>query len=197
MHLKFIYNYFSVPHTETLRKYPPATLIRRKSASNYTFKDTKWSIAKDQVLWIPIYAIQRDPNIYPEPDVFDPERFSEEVVKTRHAMSYFPFGDGPRNCIGTIIYQIDLLNIFTKDFYPYYIRSKNCFDRKLSPFLYFLFSGARFANYQTKIGLIKILQKYKVETCKKTPIPYINNPKAFLLAPTGGMHLKLTKIGQD
>ncbi|XP_012231820.1 probable cytochrome P450 6a14 [Linepithema humile] len=141
---------------ETLRKYPPATLLRRKSTSNYTFKDTKLSISKDQVLFIPIYAIQRDPSIYPEPEVFDPERFSEEVVKTRHPMSYFPFGDGPRNCI-----------------------------------------GARFAIYQTKIGLIKILRKYKVETCEKTPIPYINNPKAFLLAPTGGMHLRLTKIDQD
>lgn len=90
-------------HAETLRKYPPATLLRRKSESNYTFKGTDLSIPKNHILWIPIYAIQRDPSIYPEPEVFDPERFSEEAVKSRHGMSYFPFGDGPRNCIGTVI----------------------------------------------------------------------------------------------
>lgn len=70
--------------------------------SSHTFDGTKVSIPKDQNVWIPIYAIHHDPSIYPEPDVFDPERFSDEVVQTRHAMFYLPFGDGPRNCIGML-----------------------------------------------------------------------------------------------
>lgn len=72
--------------------------------SSYTFNNTKISISEGQKVWIPVYAIHQDPNIYPKPDVFNPERFNEEAVESRHPMSYLPFGDGPRNCIGTEIY---------------------------------------------------------------------------------------------
>lgn len=58
----------------------------------------------------------------------------------------------------------------------------------------FCFLGARFANYQSKVGLIKILQHYKVEVCDKTQIPYLINPKSFLLAPTDGIHVKISKV---
>ncbi|XP_012231781.2 cytochrome P450 6A1-like [Linepithema humile] len=146
-------SYLDKVFKETLRKYPPLTFLMRKSVSDYTFDGTKVSIPKNQSVWIPSYAIHYDPSIYPEPDVFDPERFTEEAERSRHAMFYLPFGDGPRNCI-----------------------------------------GARFAVHQTKIGLIKMLRNYKVETCEKTRIPYKNDPKAFLLAPIDGIHLRITKI---
>ncbi|XP_011636073.1 probable cytochrome P450 6a13 [Pogonomyrmex barbatus] len=146
-------DYLDKVFKETLRKYPPVTILMRESTSNYTFEDTKISIPKGTRIWIPIYAIQRDPNIYPDPDVFDPERFDDEAMESRHSMVYLPFGDGPRNCI-----------------------------------------GSRFAVYQTKIGLIKILRNYKIETCEKTQKHYVNNPKAFLLAPKDGIHLKIIKI---
>lgn len=58
-------------------------------------------------------------------------------------------------------------------------------------------SGARFAVYQSKIGLITILWNYKVEICNKTMIPYEINPAAFLLTPKGGIYLKFTKIKND
>lgn len=54
--------------------------------------------------------------------------------------------------------------------------------------------GARFAVYQTKVGIITILRKYKVDVCEKTMIPYQFDPNAFLLAPKGGICLKITKI---
>ncbi|CAL1677690.1 unnamed protein product [Lasius platythorax] len=149
-------NYLDKVFKETLRKYPPVPLLTRKTMSSYTFDGTKVNIPKDQDVWIPIYAIQRDPDIYPKPDVFDPERFTDEVVQTRHPMFYLPFGDGPRNCI-----------------------------------------GARFAVHQTKIGLIKILRNYKVETCEKTQIPYINHPKTFILTPSGGIYLKMIKVNRS
>ncbi|XP_032669229.1 cytochrome P450 6A1-like [Odontomachus brunneus] len=146
-------DYLDKVFKETLRKYPPATFLMRKSTSNYTFDGTKINIPKGQTIWIPVYAIQRDPDIYPDPDFFDPDRFNEEIMQTRNAMFYLPFGDGPRNCI-----------------------------------------GARFAIYQTKVGLIKILRNYIVDICDKTQIPYINDPKAFLLSPRGGIYLRITKI---
>ncbi|KAL0124318.1 hypothetical protein PUN28_006273 [Cardiocondyla obscurior] len=149
-------NYLDKVFKETLRKYPPVTVLFRESMSSYTFEGTKISIPKNQKIWIPAYAIQRDPDIYPDPDVFDPERFDEEAVQSRHPMAFLPFGDGPRNCI-----------------------------------------GARFAVYQTKLGLIKILRNYKIETCEKTVIPYVNDPKAFLLAPKGGIYLKIVKINRQ
>jgi cytochrome P450 family 6 len=89
-------------YAETLRKYPPVTAHFRKSMSNYTFRNTKVDIPKGQEVWIPIYAIHHDPNIYPEPDVFDPERFNEENTRTRQPAFYLPFGDGPKKCIGEL-----------------------------------------------------------------------------------------------
>ena len=54
-------------------------------------------------------------------------------------------------------------------------------------------SGARFAIYQTKIGLIKILRNYQVQVCEKTPIPYVFDPIAFIMCPKEGLYLKIIK----
>lgn len=78
-------------------------MLTREAEENYTFKGTKITIEKGRKVWILPYGIQNDPDIFPNPDIFDPERFSEEAVAARHPMSYLPFGDGPRNCIGTMI----------------------------------------------------------------------------------------------
>ncbi|KAK1122065.1 hypothetical protein K0M31_009908 [Melipona bicolor] len=85
---------------ETLRKYPVGGVLTRRSACPYTFRDTKVTIPRRLLVFIPVYAIHRDPDIYPNPDVFNPENFSEEAIEARHPMTYLPFGDGPRNCIG-------------------------------------------------------------------------------------------------
>ena len=49
---------------------------------------------------IPIYAVHRHPAFWEEPERFDPERFDEEKAANRHRFAYFPFGGGPRQCIG-------------------------------------------------------------------------------------------------
>lgn len=48
---------------------------------------------------IPTYALQWDEKYYDEPEKFDPERFTD-INKNQTNRPYFPFGDGPRNCIG-------------------------------------------------------------------------------------------------
>ena len=51
---------------------------------------------------ISVSGLHRDPNIYPNPDMFDPLRFSKENIAARSPYAYLPFGDGPRVCIGKL-----------------------------------------------------------------------------------------------
>lgn len=67
---------------------------------DYKVPNTNHVIEKGVMVVIPIDAIHHDENIYPEPSRFDPDRFSEDEIKKRHPMTWLPFGDGQRNCIG-------------------------------------------------------------------------------------------------
>lgn len=86
-------------------------MLARESRNEYTFCDTNVTIPAKQGLWISVLGIHRDPEIYPNPEIFDPERFDEEVIKTRHPMSYLPFGNGPRNCIGSWAEKLQSKNL--------------------------------------------------------------------------------------
>ena len=51
-------------------------------------------------IMLPIYPLHHDPEFFPDPEKFDPERFSDENKKNIRPYTYLPFGSGPRNCIG-------------------------------------------------------------------------------------------------
>ncbi|KAL9708007.1 hypothetical protein quinque_011525 [Culex quinquefasciatus] len=84
---------------ETLRIYPPVATLHRMTTKPYKLPNGS-IIPKGTGLCIPNLAIQRDPQHFPDPLKFRPERFSEEEKSTRHPFSYLPFGEGPRICIG-------------------------------------------------------------------------------------------------
>ncbi|KAM3958200.1 cytochrome P450 6B2-like [Aphomia sociella] len=92
--------YLSKVFDETLRLYPLVEPLQRCAKTNYKVPGTDIVIKKDQIVLISPRAIHHDPKYYPNPEVFDPDRFNPEVAGARHPCAYMPFGVGPRNCIG-------------------------------------------------------------------------------------------------
>ncbi|XP_049963569.1 cytochrome P450 6k1-like [Schistocerca serialis cubense] len=85
---------------ETLRKYPPAPVLSRESNAEYQLPDSDIILEKGTKVFVPMYGLHHDPEYFPDPERFDPERFSEEQKAQRHPYVYLPFGEGPRICIG-------------------------------------------------------------------------------------------------
>jgi len=83
---------------ETLRLYPPVWVIGRHSVEADVIGG--YDIPKNTNCLIPLYYMHRDPKHWEDPEQFKPERFSKENSKGRHKFVYFPFGGGPRLCIG-------------------------------------------------------------------------------------------------
>jgi len=94
---------------ETLRKYSINVVLFREATEKYKVPGDSLIIEKGQKIIIPMHSIHHDSKYYPNPDTFDPERFTlEEKSKRRPSGSYFPFGDGPRHCIGKRFAEIDM-----------------------------------------------------------------------------------------
>jgi cytochrome P450 family 9 len=67
----------------------------------YDYDGKKFTIEKGKFFMIPIHGFHHDPQYFPEPEKFDPERFSPENRHNIDPDTYLPFGVGPRNCIGS------------------------------------------------------------------------------------------------
>ncbi|XP_069687416.1 probable cytochrome P450 6a14 [Periplaneta americana] len=85
---------------ETLRKHPPAPVVSRVATKPYVIPGTSDHLDVGRMVVIPIYGLHHDPKYYPNPERFNPENFSEEAKNSRPHISFIPFGEGPRNCIG-------------------------------------------------------------------------------------------------
>ena len=94
---------------ESMRLYPPAYFIDRVNIEEDTFDGL--TLPKGSNLLFSVYEIHRHPNFWKEPEVFIPERFLEE--NTKFSKNYFPFGAGPRMCIGNnfAMYEMSLVII--------------------------------------------------------------------------------------
>jgi cytochrome P450 len=84
---------------ETLRLYPPAIGIFLRQATT-DVRIGGYDVAKGELVTLSSFVTQRDPRWFAEPERFDPERFLPPRAESIVPGAYFPFGAGPRVCIG-------------------------------------------------------------------------------------------------
>ncbi|XP_067009323.2 probable cytochrome P450 6a13 [Anabrus simplex] len=86
--------------SEVSRKYPAIGFLQRECTTPYDIPGTDVHLDKGTRVIIPVFGLHHDPQYFPDPEKFDPERFSENNKAKRHHYVYLPFGEGPRMCIG-------------------------------------------------------------------------------------------------
>lgn len=116
MKYRYLFTYLK-RFLETLRKYPPLSILTRVSQNDYSVPGSELCIEIGTRVWTPAYAIRHSPDNYPNPEKFDPDRFTPGKVADRKSTLWLPFGDGPRICVGlrlgmmqTRIGLVNLLN---------------------------------------------------------------------------------------
>ncbi len=83
---------------EGLRLYPPVWVTSRMAVETYEYRGM--TIPEGSFVLAPQIAVQRDARFWPEPERFDPGRFTKEAKAARPKLAFFPFGAGSRQCIG-------------------------------------------------------------------------------------------------
>lgn len=102
---------------EVMRLYPPAWVISRRSLAEDQIGP--YAFPANSYMLISPYTLHRRPEYWPDPEVFNPDRFSEENAKSRPTYAYLPFGGGPRLCIGNNFALLEMqlvLAILLRDF---------------------------------------------------------------------------------
>ena len=93
---------------ESLRHYPPAVAVFGREA----LQDVEiggWTIPKGGVVRAVSYVTHHDPRWFPDPDRIDPDRFTPDRIAHQHPLAYFPFGAGPRVCIGQSFAMMEMV----------------------------------------------------------------------------------------
>ena len=83
---------------EAMRKKPPVPSIPRRATRDFTFKGH--DIPAGTLVSINPLFSHHMPSVWPEPDAFDPSRFTDEAVRARHRFAWVPFGGGAHMCLG-------------------------------------------------------------------------------------------------
>ena len=108
--------YLEMVFKESLRLYPPAFGVVREAVNDCEIGG--YPIPKGATLAMFQWAVHRDPRFFPRPEEFVPERWENDFAKSLPRCAYFPFGAGPRVCIGNTFAQAEvpllLANIMQK-----------------------------------------------------------------------------------
>ncbi|XP_037782766.1 uncharacterized protein LOC119579100 [Penaeus monodon] len=98
--------YLELCMKESLRVFPSVPAIIREIKEEIQINN--YRIPAGTSIAIHVYRIHRDPEQFPNPEVFDPDRFLPENCNKRHPYAYIPFSAGPRNCIGQKFAQLEM-----------------------------------------------------------------------------------------
>lgn len=90
---------------EAMRLYPPAWALSRTAIENCSVGD--YPVRKGQNVLISQWVMHRDGRYFDEPDRFAPERWAGDFARRLPKYAYFPFGGGPRVCIGAAFAQME------------------------------------------------------------------------------------------
>jgi cytochrome P450 len=91
---------------EVLRLYPAGWLMTRKALKDDHLGD--YFVPAGTEIYIPPYFIQRNPDLWDDPDRFNPDRFDPDQSSPRHRLATLPFSAGPRNCIGEFLARVEM-----------------------------------------------------------------------------------------
>ena len=98
--------------TESMRLYPPAWIIGRRAIEDYRSAAT--CVPARSIVVMSPYVLQRDARFFPEPERFDPDRWTPEFKAALPPFAYFPFGGGPRRCIGESFAWMELVLVLAR-----------------------------------------------------------------------------------
>jgi len=91
---------------ECLRLYPAGWLMTRKALKDDQLGD--YFVPAGTEIYVSPYFIQRHPDLWDDPDRFNPGRFAPDQSQDRHRLAMLPFSAGPRNCIGEFLARIEM-----------------------------------------------------------------------------------------
>jgi cytochrome P450 len=93
--------------TESMRLYPPAWLLGRRAVNEYRING--YHVPPRSIIVMSQWIVHRDSRHYPDPERFDPDRWTPAFKASLPRFAYFPFGGGPRQCIGESFAWMELV----------------------------------------------------------------------------------------
>uniref|UniRef100_A0A8D8LIE7 Cytochrome P450 4g15 n=1 Tax=Cacopsylla melanoneura TaxID=428564 RepID=A0A8D8LIE7_9HEMI len=113
---------------ETLRMFPPVPIIARELQQEVKMNSCDAIVPAKCTVVIATVKVHRDPKVYPNPDVYNPDNFLPEKCANRHYYSFVPFSAGPRSCVGRKYAMLKLKVILSTILRNFTVHSPAKFD---------------------------------------------------------------------
>jgi cytochrome P450 len=117
--------------SESMRLFPPAWLLGRRVLVDYDLDGYRF--ARGSIVILSPYVTHRDPRFYPDPLAFDPDRWTPAARRSRPRYAYFPFGGGPRVCIGEAFARTEAILVLATLAQAWRFRPPEEYEPRLHP----------------------------------------------------------------